>query len=771
MSKLLFHLLCVLVSFNIACANKQEGFFNMMSDDEDSTGFFPMNMNTNFNFFADKIKKQEAAAKKKKEAAQRKAAKVAAAQAAAAQAAKAAAQAAKAAAAKTAAATAAAAAAAQAKKAAAAKATAAESSRKKSPNEFCFNDNQCIPTKTKDGNQKARCQVTAARTMDGFDIKTQKKETGDSKKRCVGNYDKCDKRTQESSFAPPSARGMFGTVSMDLLLETNEKKVTSGGFGDTLVTSGGPVDEFDGCQKQWVSHRGCNSAHGGGSMSSNGQYCICNDKWTGKYCSCHAGICVPPQKIDCSEGKHKKKPVKAVMAGRFGSFMLGTAMDLFLETNEKNDKTNTVSGVAKHHDHSGIGPTCCEKDVFKECKYEFEQKQIDSSCGTCKSSKFDKIVCKKQCTIKQLNCKNGGTTQGEYSRKFVKSGEHETCNDYSSCSCTCKAGYTGRTCEISIPCTAGNRAAKFAKVVTGIVEHRFLAPNWQPCKNDGTSSGSDVLTNCHCNCPTTNKWIISGNLCENKAPIQCKVRDMWHQGNTNLNCAAGGTVMSILKEFKISGNLADENCKCVCKQNWAGPECRQKPKCDNDCENGGTMSGNIVDKNCQCSCKLGFKGKKCELMIPCLGSPNEPGPSCQDSLCQIGLKPNCWHGGKGTGFVAQNNCACDCTPGWTGATCRTKKVCTAQDMTCENSGKLIGNHIDSCKCLCTTVKLAGKNVAVFKGNRCQIPNECPACNNGGITTGTMSGVNLAHPVPNCGCKCQPQFTSTIEQPRCGAKRK
>ena len=52
----------------------------MMSDDEDSTGFFPMNMNTNFNFFADKIKKQEAAAKKKKEAAQRKAAKVAAAQ-------------------------------------------------------------------------------------------------------------------------------------------------------------------------------------------------------------------------------------------------------------------------------------------------------------------------------------------------------------------------------------------------------------------------------------------------------------------------------------------------------------------------------------------------------------------------------------------------------------------------------------------------------------------------------------------------------------------
>ncbi|GMH95370.1 hypothetical protein TrVE_jg2476, partial [Triparma verrucosa] len=156
-------------------------------------------------------------------------------------------------------------------------------------------------------------------------------------------------------------------------------------------------------------------------------------------------------------------------------------------------------------------------------------------------------------------------------------------------------------------------------------------------------------------------------------------------GANGQTCANGGTPTGITP----AGSTILDTCSCTCSAGVTGVNCQTKTPCDDTCLNGGVSSGFIVDNNCACDCTaINYEGANCQ-------TPKTPCDTCSN-------------GGVASGFIVDNNCACDCTAiNYEGANCQTPK--TPCD-TCSNGGVASGFIVDNdCACDCTTIDYEGAN--------------------------------------------------------------
>ena len=144
------------------------------------------------------------------------------------------------------------------------------------------------------------------------------------------------------------------------------------------------------------------------------------------------------------------------------------------------------------------------------------------------------------------------------------------------------------------------------------------------------------------------------------------------------------------------------------------------PPCILICFNGGNAVYDAQD-NCVCECPPGFYGANCETDNPCYNHP------CQN--------------GGAVSVGSEGSCGCNCPPGFTGANCETPIPC--YNHPCQNGGAVSVGSDGSCGCNCPPG---------FTGENCETPIPCynHPCQNGGAVSVGSDG--------SCGCNCPPGFT-------------
>ncbi len=143
------------------------------------------------------------------------------------------------------------------------------------------------------------------------------------------------------------------------------------------------------------------------------------------------------------------------------------------------------------------------------------------------------------------------------------------------------------------------------------------------------------------------------------------------------------------------------------------------PPCILICSNGGNATYD-ENENCICECLPGYSGANCENYNP-----------CYNLTCQNGGIPTT----NGSG-----NCGCGCPPGYSGANCQNYNPC--YNHPCQNGGVPTADGNGNCGCVCPPG---------YSGANCEHYNPCynHPCQNGGVPTADGSG--------NCGCTCPPGF--------------
>jgi len=144
------------------------------------------------------------------------------------------------------------------------------------------------------------------------------------------------------------------------------------------------------------------------------------------------------------------------------------------------------------------------------------------------------------------------------------------------------------------------------------------------------------------------------------------------------------------------------------------------PPCILICSNGGTATYDEND-NCSCECPPGYSGANCENYNP-----------CYNLICQNGGVPTA----DGSG-----NCGCECPPGYSSANCENYNPC--YNHPCQNGGVPTADGSGNCGCVCPPG---------YSGANCENYNPCynHPCQNGGVPTADGSG--------NCGCVCPPGYS-------------
>ena len=247
---------------------------------------------------------------------------------------------------------------------------------------------------------------------------------------------------------------------------------------------------------------------------------------------------------------------------------------------------------------------------------------------------------------------------------------HGNCTDLpGGYRCTCQSGYTGHNCSVNIDdCSPG------------------------PCKNGGACV--DHVSNYTCNCPSN----FTGRNCASdmneclKTPCRNNATCLNYMGGYNCTCRNGS--FGVYCEYDASTTCQSNPCmnngtctvgnagyKCRCQDGFNGMQCQvsTNPCVSNPCNNSGTCDRRsgpcpASEPNCAnftCTCSGNWMGRNCNLIKPCSLSPCKNGGVCSTPSNIIRSSPNY---------------ACQCTSGFQGDQCQTRKT-TKSDV---NIGLWIG---------------------------------------------------------------------------------
>ncbi|XP_078521748.1 sushi, nidogen and EGF-like domain-containing protein 1 isoform X3 [Lissotriton helveticus] len=334
-----------------------------------------------------------------------------------------------------------------------------------------------------------------------------------------------------------------------------------------------------------------------------------------------------------------------------------------------------------------------------------------------------------------------------------------------SYSCSCLAGYTGKTCHISV-----NECAS------------------QPCQNGGTCIDEVNGFRCLCtkgfrgstcdteNSPCDGKTCQNGGEClvENKMAVcMCQSGYTGETCETDINecdsrpCLNGGTCIDLV-----------DNYTCACPEFYIGPHCNaagtpSPGACSSSpCQNEGTCRE--TEEEYSCECPEEYIGEHCEKQVtatPCSINTQCPdGGSCMEyggtylCVCQTDYSPGkyslpspcdsepCLNGGSCE--IQDESYTCECPRGFNGKHCEKVRPGPCSSRPCRNGGSCKESHGEYyCSCPYR-----------FTGQHCEIgigiyptkssvwkPDPCASgpCHNGGT---------CFHYIGKYKCDCPPGFS-------------
>uniref|UniRef100_A0A0N4V5D1 Delta-like protein n=1 Tax=Enterobius vermicularis TaxID=51028 RepID=A0A0N4V5D1_ENTVE len=222
--------------------------------------------------------------------------------------------------------------------------------------------------------------------------------------------------------------------------------------------------------------------------------------------------------------------------------------------------------------------------------------------------------------------------------------------NYTSYTCNCFPGYSGKHCEIKLD---GCPVFRLRKALPN--------KHTKSCQNGGLCLQNSVSAY-YCKCPPG----YSGVYCEEKV-VWCK--DRCRNGNKMFFWSRYIESNTYVKKFSWNSNcvfiLADGNCilknkngnySCECKAGYTGRFCESRLQiCEfqNPCKNGGSCEA--MPSSFLCKCLPGFWGHFCEF-------PLDP---CETAVCD--------NGGQCISTF-DGHYECRCPPGFRGKNCDIRDV-------------------------------------------------------------------------------------------------
>ncbi|XP_067897947.1 sushi, nidogen and EGF-like domain-containing protein 1 isoform X5 [Heterodontus francisci] len=378
-----------------------------------------------------------------------------------------------------------------------------------------------------------------------------------------------------------------------------------------------------------------------------------------------------------------------------------------------------------------------------------------------------------------------------------------------SYTCSCRAGFTGRRCQIDVdecasyPCQNGGTCTDGQNAFTCQCPAGFTGVLCETdiddcisdeCQNGGTCiDGIDVYS-CECLLGFLGKHCeIAESLCKTRACQNGGVCDT-DNGTAMCICQKGYTGENCENETDEcdsnpclnGGECVDmvNNYTCLCPQSYTGQHCEAggptipSPCQPSPCQNGGNCKE--TDDSYLCDCPEGFTGHDCEneVLQPCNAHHQCPhGASCTEyggtyrCICPQGpsgkdLMPSpcdsdpCQRGG--TCNEQDGSYTCQCPPGFSGQRCEKERLRSCASNPCRNGGTCKEAH-GTYQCICL-YRFTGKNCETGKPDPCS----SSPCQNGGT---------CFHYIGKYKCECPRGFTGrhceTVVNPcrlsPCGAR--
>ena len=459
---------------------------------------------------------------------------------------------------------------------------------------------------------------------------------------------------------------------------------------------------------------------------------------------------------------------------------------------------NACSGHA-----TGVAASADQTQCICDCKDKWE----GNACDTC-APKYDSVSC--------AGCAAGYITYPT----CTQCTDAAHCNGHSSrvsddgtrksCTCTCKTGYTGATCDA---CHVGYVGYPNCRLCTVSAD---CSGNADAVTDDGTRS--------QCVCTCKNKWSDSN----------CATCPSVYEGAGCDTCVEGRVSYPTCTECDVAtdcsghasavtddGNRA--SCKCSCSNQWTGLSCETCPthytgaQCDGcatgrinyptclQCTSASHCSGRAdavsnTPTSCVCDCTNKWSGDACET-CPVMYDPEmncancaegyiQPYPAC--TKCDVDVHCSS-HAINVTDDGKRSSCVCNCKEQWSGANCETCPPlytgancdecaagavgypacgpCTLED-SCSgdtHASAVVSNVGNTeCVCLCKN-KWEGSNCeicpSIYSGsdcNKCEVGHitfpSCTACSIATHCSGHAKSVTDDGTNSKCVCTCMDGYS-------------
>ncbi|XP_078419579.1 sushi, nidogen and EGF-like domain-containing protein 1 [Cetorhinus maximus] len=359
-----------------------------------------------------------------------------------------------------------------------------------------------------------------------------------------------------------------------------------------------------------------------------------------------------------------------------------------------------------------------------------------------------------------------------------------------SYTCSCRAGFTGRRCQIDVdecssyPCRNGGTCRDGQNAFTCQCPAGFTGMLCETdiddcvlneCQNEATCIDGIDTYSCECVLGFIGKHCeIAESLCKTKECLNGGVCDtdngtavcICQKGYTGDNCE-NETNKCDSSPCLNGGECIDllNNYTCLCPQSYTGKHCEAGgPTVPSVCQSSPCQNGGMCKENNDdylCDCPEGFTGRDCEneVLQPCNAHHQCPhGASCTEyggtyrCICPQGpsgkdLMPSpcdsdpCQRGG--TCNEQDGSYTCQCPPGFSGQRCEKERLRSCASNPCRNGGTCKEAH-GTYQCICL-YRFTGKNCETGKPDPCS----SSPCQNGGT---------CFHYIGKYKCECPRGFT-------------